>query len=234
MLKCLKQLLINLYKKIKSLKGLVSYAFFKTPSSTSFTYYNFFLMYRIEVLASSNILMEKRLSFSGVPLSPASGKKPDSMVVLFHGYGDTAENFLMLGVFLGQVLPNTLFVAVEGPLNCKDIPLGKKWLGTSKNNQSGLIREIKNLTPSLNHYLDKLLKIHNIPPQKVAFLGFSQGARIALHIGLRRPCAGIVALSGSYLEDPTTKSLLRPPVLICMVLKIKRPQSHLLTKHTRI
>ena len=49
----------------------------------------------------------------------------------------------------------------------------------------------------------------------MALMGFSQGARIALHIGLHRAmCAGIVAFSGSYLEDPAAVNLTRPPILI--------------------
>ena len=52
-----------------------------------------------------------RFFVSGLTLPPASGKKPDSIVVLFHGYGDTNENFLFLGALLGQLLPDALFVA---------------------------------------------------------------------------------------------------------------------------
>lgn len=169
----------------------------------------------LEVLANPKVTKENDIAISGLILPPASGKKPDSIVVLFHGYGDIGENFLFLGAFLGQVLPNTLFVAPDGPIDCKTIPSGKQWLSASKNNRPQLLKEINNLTPFLNRYLDDLLKTYGISPEKVAFLGFSQGARIALHIGLRRPkCAGIVAMSGSYLHDPVAKNLSRPPILI--------------------
>ena len=158
---------------------------------------------------------EKNITISGLTLPPASGKKPDSIVVLFHGYGDFGENFLFLGALLGQFLPNTLFVAPDGPIECKSIPSGKQWLISPKNNKTQLLKEIKNLTPPLNQYLDNLLKKYDISPEKMAFLGFSQGARIALHIGLRRPtCAGIVAMSGSYLNDPSAMNLSQPPILI--------------------
>ena len=174
-----------------------------------------FGIYTLEAFGNSKECKKKESVFSGLVLPPTSGQKPDSIVVLFHGYGDNAENFLLLGALLGQVLPNTLFVAPEGPIACKNIPSGKQWLRASKNNQLQLLKEIKNLTPSLNQYLDDLLKTYRIPPEKMALMGFSQGARIALHIGLRRPkCAGIAALSGSYLDDPEALNLLHPPILI--------------------
>ncbi len=185
----------------------------------SLLFFSFFVVVfgicKLETLGNSKGVKEKDFTTSGLTLPPASGKKPDSIVVLFHGYGDFGENFIFLGAILGQFLPNTLFVAPDGPIDCKAIPSGKQWLAASKNNRTQLLKEIKNLTPSLNQYLDNLLKTYDIPPEKMAFLGFSQGARIALHIGLRRPtCAGIVAMSGSYLDDPTAKNLSQPPILI--------------------
>lgn len=170
---------------------------------------------RLEALGNSKRINEENITFSAFILPPASGKKPDSIVVLFHGYGDTGENFLSVGALLGQFLPNALFVALDGPIACRSIPLGKQWLSAPKNCHSQLLKEINNLTPPLNRHLDNLLKTYNIPPEKIVLVGFSQGARIALHIGLRRSkCAGIVALSGSYLDDPTAANLSRPPILI--------------------
>lgn len=169
----------------------------------------------LETLANSKEVNREDFTFSGLTLPPASGKKPDSIVVLFHGYGDTGENFLLLGALLSEFLPNTLFVAPDGPKVCKTIPSGKQWLSASKNNQPQLLKEIKALTIPLNQYLDSLLKKHDLPPERMLLLGFSQGARIALHIGLRRPkCAGIVAISGSYLNDPKATNLSQPPILI--------------------
>lgn len=137
------------------------------------------------------------------------------MEILLHGYGDIGENFLLLGALLSEFLPDTLFVAIDGPIACKAMPSRKQWLSPQKNNHTQLLKEIKTLTPLLNQYISKLLKTYNIPAEKLAFLGFSQGARIALHSGLRRPkCAGVVAFSGSYLDDPIATSLSQPPILI--------------------
>jgi len=67
---------------------------------------------------------------------------------------------------------------------------GKKWLQASNKNKPQLFKEINLLTQTLNDYLDDLLEKHKVSPNNLALVGFSQGARIALHVGLRRPCAG--------------------------------------------
>ncbi len=189
-----------------------------------------------EALGNSKETRKTNLTFSSLTLPPASGKKPDSIVVLFHGYGDSAENFIFLGALLGQSFPNTLFVALDGPIDCKTIPGGKQWLRASKNNKHQLLKEIKNLTPPLNQYVDNLLKTYDVPPGKLALLGFSQGARVALHIGLRRPlCAGIIAMSGSYLDDPAAVNLSHPPTLIIHGVEDKKaPVSFAHESHKRL
>ena len=211
--------------------------FFLTRSLLFFSFFVVVLgMCKFETLGNSKGIKEKDLTFSGLMLPPISGKKPDSIVVLFHGYGDIGENFIFLGALLGQFLPDTLFVAPDGPIACKTIPYGKQWLSASKNNQAQLLKEIKSLTLPLNQYLDNLLKTHDIPPEKMALLGFSQGARIALHIGLRRPmCAGIVAMSGSYLDDPSAANLSQPPILIIHGVEDKKaPVSLARESHKRL
>jgi phospholipase/carboxylesterase len=175
----------------------------------------FFAICSSEITARAKENKQNNVKLSGVVFNPVDGIKLSSAVVLLHGYGDTAENFLLIGLLLSKFLPNTLFVAINAPLACNKIAAGKQWLETPKNNKKALLKEIKILESSLHKYLDSLLKKYNIQPDKLAFLGFSQGARVALHIGLRRSkCAGIVAISGSYLDDPKVADLSKTPILI--------------------
>lgn len=155
------------------------------------------------------------VNLSGIIFNPNPGQKPDAVVVLLHGYGDTAENFLFISALLSNFLPKTLFVAINGTSVCKTIPGGRQWLIASQNNKPQLLKEIKALELPLQKYLNKLLKKYDIPAEKLAFFGFSQGARIALHMGLNLPkCAGIVAFSGSYLDDSKADNLAKVPTLI--------------------
>ncbi len=154
-------------------------------------------------------------TFSGPHLDPAAGGKPTSLVVLLHGYGADGEDLLFLGKTWASLLPNTLFIAPHGPMLCEGNPFGKQWFSLRDFDHTRMFKEIQTITPALNRYLDGLLKVYELPPEKIALVGFSQGAMLALHLALNRPqCGGVVAYSGTFLEDPSALKVARPPILL--------------------
>jgi len=163
-------------------------------------------------------------TFSSHSLPPASGLKPDSIVVLIHGYGANGEDLLSLGSAWAKQLPNTLFIAPDGPATSELNPFGNQWFGLGDWSPAEkftdiqvtrMVKDIQTLTPSFNCYLDDLLKTYELPPEKLALVGFSQGAMVALHLGLHRSlCAGVIAYSGAFLDDPKETKIARPPVLL--------------------
>lgn len=162
--------------------------------------------------------------FVDYSIPPASGQKPDSIVVLIHGYGSNGRDLLSLGHAWAHQLPNTLFVAPDGPTASRINPYGNEWFGlhdwdpAQKLSQAQIARMVKDiqvLTPSFNQYLNNLLKTHGLPPEKLALVGFSQGAMVALHLALHRPqCAGVIGYSGAFLDDPQETKVAHPPVLL--------------------
>lgn len=164
------------------------------------------------------------IPFVDYSIPPASGQKPDSIVVLIHGYGSNGQDLLSLGHSWTHQLPNTLFVAPDGPAASEVNPYGNQWFGLHDWDPSQkltdeqikrMVKDIQVLRPSFNHYLDDLLKTHGLPPEKLALVGFSQGAMVALHLGLHRPqCAGVIAYSGAFLDDPQETKIAHPPVLL--------------------
>jgi phospholipase/carboxylesterase len=155
------------------------------------------------------------MTFTGPSLPPLSGEKPDSLVVLIHGYGAEGEDLLSLGKVWQSLLPNTMFVAPHGPVICELNPSGKQWFGLKDWDPSRILKEIQAITPAFNRYLDNLLKTYNLSSEKLALVGFSQGAMLAIHVALHRPaCAGVVAYSGAFLNDPRELKIARPPMLL--------------------
>lgn len=154
-------------------------------------------------------------AFSGPHLSPASGTKPDSLVILIHGYGADGEDLISLGNAWAKELPTTLFVAPHGPLVCEMNPSGNQWFGLEDWDPNRILKEIQHLAPSLNSYIDNLLKTYELLSEKLAFVGFSQGAMLALYMAFHRStCAGVVAYSGAFLDDSQEQKGGNPPVLL--------------------
>jgi phospholipase/carboxylesterase len=153
--------------------------------------------------------------FSGPSLPPSGGNKPTSLVVLIHGYGASGDDLLALGKAWSTILPDTVFVAPHGPMICESNHFGKQWFGLKDWDSARILKEMQAITPAFNRYLDGLLKIYELPPEKLALVGFSQGAVLATHIALHRPlCAGVVAYSGGFLYDPNELKIANPPVLL--------------------
>jgi phospholipase/carboxylesterase len=67
--------------------------------------------------------------------------------------------------------------------------------------------------PSVDGLLDELLARHRLAPGKLALVGFSQGAMIALYVALRRTTAlaGTVAYAGALLGAEALGGELRAP-----------------------
>lgn len=162
--------------------------------------------------------------FHGPSLAPASGNKPDSLVVFIHGYGASGEDLLELGKVWSSLLPTTLFVAPHGPSASELHPSGRQWFSLrdwdpdhplTKSQINQILIELQSVTPAFNQYLDHLLETYHIPPEKLALVGFSQGSMFALHIALNRSlCAGVVAYSGAFIEDPATVNVTPSPILL--------------------
>ena len=148
-------------------------------------------------------------------LPPKAGGKPESIVVFLHGYGSNGEDLLSLGHVWGSLLPNTVFVAPDGIKPHPEVPGGHQWFGLQDWDIHRITKDMQGITPQVNAYLDGLLKQYGLAPDKLALVGFSQGAMLSMRIGLHRPrCAGVVAYSGALLEDSKELKVAAPPMLL--------------------
>ncbi|MFT7060184.1 MAG: phospholipase/carboxylesterase [Pseudorhodobacter sp.] len=118
-------------------------------------------------------------------------------------------------------MPDAVFYSPNGPEACFGAPMGRQWFGipwidgTSEDaSKEGLLRA----ADDLNAFLDAKLAAEGLSPEKLALVGFSQGAMISLHVSPRRAhaIAGVVAISGRLLapELLAAQTVVRPPVLL--------------------
>lgn len=165
-------------------------------------------------------------SFSGPILPPDPGVSPTSLVILIHGYGSSGDDLISLGNVWRKILPSTVFVAPNGPSVCDSYPEGRQWFRLYEWDFPRMLKDVEAFTPSFNEYINDIVKTYKIPPEKVAFVGFSQGAMMSLHMALAWPqCAGAVAYSGGFMGSPKGLSSKNPPILLIHGLDDQRVPS---------
>jgi phospholipase/carboxylesterase len=147
--------------------------------------------------------------------------KARSLVVFLHGYGADGADLMGLADVLAQHLPETAFVAPDAPERCSGGGFGYQWFpipwldGSSQEAaDAGMALSVNDL----NGFLDARLGEEGLAADRLALIGFSQGAMMSLHIAPRREAAmaGVVAISGRLLrpERLADEALVKPPVLL--------------------
>lgn len=157
----------------------------------------------------------------GPMLPPRSGGAPQQAVVLLHGYGSNGADLIGLAPHWQDLLPDAVFISPNAPQRCEGLADGFQWFAVDfvgnklASRQTGCTRA----RPVLLEFLTDLWAQTGIAPEQTLLVGFSQGAMMALHVGLslRERLMGIVAFSGAFLppEGFGQPGLAQPPV--CLV-----------------
>ena len=123
------------------------------------------------------------------------------LVLGLHGRGANAEDLSGMASWLNP--EGYRFVLPEGPLPIENAPweTGYAWFALGQQ-QAATVARSRELLMAL---IDEIEQRYATPRERMALVGFSQGAVMALEIGLRspRPFAGVVAMSG-FLYAPET------------------------------
>ncbi len=157
---------------------------------------------------------------SGPMLAPLSGNPPRRLVVLLHGYGSNGDDLIGLAPHFQAVLADALCVAPDAPETVPGYPSGFQWFALDydtdrvANRQLGLPRS----APVLVEFLADLWAQTGLGAKDTILIGFSQGAMVALHVGLSLPdgLLGVIAFSGGFSPAPSfgQADLPKPPVCI--------------------
>jgi phospholipase/carboxylesterase len=139
---------------------------------------------------------------TGPMAAPASGRDPQSMVVLLHGYGSNGDDLIGLAPYWRQSLPDTVFLAPNAPEICPGAPGGYQWWSLTDMGRESRATGVRQAAPLVNAFIDMHRAAYDLPNRKVALVGFSQGTMMALHVAPRRPevLAGVVGYSGMLAD----------------------------------
>lgn len=164
------------------------------------------------------------MGLEGLRWGPLSGPARQ-LVVLCHGVGADAHDLIDLAPAWAQALPGAQFVAPHAPEPYDNqVPggasdgHGRQWFSLADRTPAVLGAGAARAAPLLDAYVAAELDRAGLPGDAVALMGFSQGAMMVLHAGLRRrpPPRGILAYAGALLDTPDLPAACtgHPPVLL--------------------
>lgn len=167
------------------------------------------------------------------PHQPAASGKTRQVVILLHGYGADGNDLIGLAPFLAPGLPDAAFYSPNAPLPCEVNPFGRQWFSLSDYDPDLLRRSPETMhlvyaamvdgarqaAPAIEDFVREVMEHEGLAdPAALAFVGFSQGTMMSLHVALRMaaPVAGVVGFSGALLGADTlgAATVSRPPVLL--------------------
>lgn len=154
----------------------------------------------------------------GPSLAPLSCGKAVYLVVLLHGYGANGNDLIDMALNWQPTILKAEFLSLNAPYPFEGGGAGRQWFSLADRSPEKILPQLRASADILNQYLDKLLNDRHLNDSHLALVGFSQGAMMALHVGLRRrkKIGAIVAISGrllgEYLLEAELKS--KPPVLL--------------------
>jgi phospholipase/carboxylesterase len=153
------------------------------------------------------------MTLSGPTLPPVRGPATH-LVVLVHGYGADGNDLIGLAQHWQALLPTVAFAAPNAPTRVPGSQ-GYQWFPISRIDPHEMKKGVEAAAPMLDEYLDAELKRLDLPPERLALAGFSQGTMLSLHLGLRRAVkpAAIVGFSG-LLPGPPPELAEFPPILL--------------------
>jgi phospholipase/carboxylesterase len=157
-------------------------------------------------------------NLSGPMLGPKEGEAK-RVVVLLHGYGSDGNDLIALGSYWQPILPDALFVAPNAPHVCDINPMGYQWFPLEMDRAISRLTGGETARPVIKSFLEDVWRQTGFGPGQTILGGFSQGAMMALDVGLRleEPLAGIVAFSGGVISPDEIGDHIKSKPPVCLI-----------------
>lgn len=143
-----------------------------------------------------------------------SREETKRLVFIFHGYGANKEDMFSIGEAFSEVLPDAEIHMPDGFDPCND-GFGYCWFPLNSNNVAIWGDDLRNYAePKIMAYIDKIKDEKHLQYSDIILSGFSQGAMVAISLGVGYGMKAVVSFSGiilhpdQYLNERDTKVLL--------------------------
>lgn len=153
----------------------------------------------------------------GPRMAPARGGRADALVILLHGYGSNGADLISLAPYWARTLAGAAFVSPNAIEPVPEVSGGYQWFPISNLDPNLMDQGARYAAQSLDRFIDRELEKHGLDESRLALVGFSQGAMMALFAGLRRTrrLAGILGFSGMLVGRKLKDEMKsKPPILL--------------------
>ena len=154
--------------------------------------------------------------------------KPSKLMIMLHGYGDNAANFMHLAEPLDQEDWGMHYISLNAPTTIIGNPMGYQWfdlypggiyIAQAGSKEYELVnKEIEKAVGSLKETINYSLEQLQLKIQDCFVMGFSQGGIITFELArrLQDKFAGIGILSGRIIQkkEKPNKILQETPIFI--------------------
>ena len=155
-------------------------------------------------------------------------QNPKKLMIMLHGYGDNATNFIQIANLIDQDDWGMKYIALNAPDTIQDYPMGYEWFqlylnGTHISNASAKEYDVvknkisKNIEKIYNS-ISLLLENSNLNMSDCFVMGFSQGGMMAFEFGkiLQKHLAGLAIISSRIIskEHEPNNAFLKTPIFI--------------------
>ena len=127
------------------------------------------------------------------------GSSTKFLVFFLHGWGSDGNDLIQIGEIWKSKLPDTTFIAPNGPEVCGGNPHGRQWFDILNNNNAEALKGLHQSYLDLKIFIDTYLKKYRLADDKYFLVGFSQGTMLAIYTSLREKLLGVVGYSGAFL-----------------------------------
>jgi phospholipase/carboxylesterase len=151
-----------------------------------------------------------------------NAKNPKQIIFLLHGLGSNGQDLISLAPLWQSSVPDALFISPDAPFACDMMPPGYpnsfQWFSLQNRDRAVVGQGIKTAFPILQHFMQQQCLRLNVPLNKTALVGFSQGTMMSLYTAprLNETIAGVLGYSGALfgedalIQDPD--EFVKPPV----------------------
>jgi phospholipase/carboxylesterase len=136
-----------------------------------------------------------------IQVDPDSDTADLPVIICLHGRGADANDLASLAL---EVYPEGYrWLLPQGPL---PVPLGPRamgwaWYALGEDRPTTIVKSREQVA----HFIDETTKALGVPSERVALMGFSQGAATSLHVALTSPVTfGAVVVMSGYLPAAET------------------------------